>query len=145
MRWLPKLSIVFILAVPGCASQRPVLYPNEQLKRVGMEAANRDIDDCLGRAENYVPSSGRAGKAVARAATDAATSATVGAAAGAAGGSIVGQAGTGAAIGGASSAAGGATRGLVRGLFSKPEPSPVQKNLVNRCLREKGYSPVGWE
>ena len=129
MRWLAKLPMVFILAVAGCASQRPVLYPNEQLKQVGMEAANRDIDDCLGRAENYVPSSGRAGKA----------------AAGAAGGSIVGQAGTGAAIGGAGSAAGGTTRGLVRGLFSKPEPSPVQKNFVNRCLREKGYSPMGWE
>jgi hypothetical protein len=130
--------MVFILAVAGCASQRPVLYPNEQLKQVGMEAANRDIDDCLHRAENYVPSSGRAGKAAAGAATGAATSATVGAAAGAAGGSIVGQAGTGAAIG-------GATRGLGRDLFSKPEPSPVQKNFVNRCLREKGYSPVGWE
>lgn len=141
MRWLAKLPMVFILAVAGCASQRPVLYPNEQLKQVGMEAANRDIDDCLHRAENYIPNSGRAGKA----ATGAATSATVGAAAGAAGGSIVGQAGTGAAIGGASSAAGGAARGLGRGLFSKPEPSPVQKNFVNRCLREKGYSPVDWE
>ena len=65
MRWLAKLPMVFILAVAGCASQRPVLYPNEQLKQVGMEAANRDIDDCLRRAENYVPSSGRAGKAAA--------------------------------------------------------------------------------
>jgi hypothetical protein len=133
--------MVFILAVAGCASQRPVLYPNEQLKQVGMEAANRDIDDCLGRAENYVPSGGRAGKAAA----GAATSATVGAAAGAAGGSIVGQTGTGAAIGGAGGAAGGATRSLGRGLFSKPEPLPVQKNFVNRCLRERGYSPIGWE
>ncbi len=141
MRWLAKLPMVFILAVTGCASQRPVLHPNEHLKQVGMEAANRDIDDCLHRAENYVPSSGRAGKA----ATGAAPSASVGAAAGAAGGSIVGQAGTGAASGVAGGVAGGTTRGLGRGFFSKPEPSPVQKNFVNRCLREKGYSPVGWE
>ena len=141
MRWLAKLPMVLILAVAGCASQRPVLYPNEQLKQVGMEAANRDIDDWLHRAENYVPSSGRAGKARKGAVTGTGTSAAVGAPAGAAGGSIVGQTGTGAAIG----AAGGATRGLVRGLFSKPEPSPVQKNFVNRCLREKGYSPIAWE
>ena len=146
MRWLAKLPMVFILAVAGCASQRPVLYPNEQLKQVGMEAANRDIADCLGRVENYVPSSGRAGKAAAGAATGARHQCHRRSSCGSRGcGSIVGQAGTGAAIGGASSAAGGATRGLVRGLFSKPEPSPVQKNFVNRCLREKGYSPVGWE
>jgi len=99
MRWLAKLPIVFILAVPGCASQRPVLYPNDQLKQVGMDAANRAIDDCLGRAEHYVPSSGRAGKAATEAATAAATSATSGAAAGVADGSIVGQGGTGTAIG----------------------------------------------
>src|SRR6185295_6895476 len=104
MRWLAKLPMVFILAVVGCASQRPVLYPNEQLKQVGMEAANRDIDDCLHRAENYVPSSGRAGKARKGAVTGTGTSAAVGAPAGAAGGSTVGQAGTGAVVDGAASA-----------------------------------------
>ena len=142
MRWLAKLPMVFILAVAGCASQRPVLYPNEQLKQVGMEAANRDIDDCLGRAENYAPSSGRAGKARKGAVTGTGTSAAVGAPAGAAGGSTVGQAGTGAVVDGAASAP---TRNIMHGLLSKEETTPAKKNFVNRCLREKGYSPIGWE
>ncbi|HVO94225.1 MAG TPA: hypothetical protein VMT22_15355 [Terriglobales bacterium] len=139
------LLLILLVAVVGCASSRPILYPNEQLKRVGADAANRDVDDCLRQAENYVPSNGRAGKVAAGAATSAATSSVVGAAAGAAGGSIVGRAGTGAAIGGAGGAAGGATRGFLHGISGKNEPTPVQKNFVNRCLREKGYSPIGWE
>jgi len=59
------------------------------------------------------------------AATGAANSATIGAAAG----------------GGAA----GATRGLIRGLFGNRGPSAVYKNFVNRCLREKGYDPIGWD
>jgi hypothetical protein len=123
MRWLAMLRIVVVLAVVGCASERPVLYPNEQLKQVGVEAANRDIGDCLRQAQSHVPSSARAGKASPSAV----------------------QAGTGTVIGGVGSTVGGATSGLVRGVFSNPEPSPSQKNFVNRCLREKGYSPVRWQ
>ncbi len=35
----------------GCASQRPVLYPNEKYKQVGDEGARRDIDECMRLAE----------------------------------------------------------------------------------------------
>jgi hypothetical protein len=24
------------------------------------------------------------------------------------------------------------------------DPDPVFKNFVNRCLKEKGYDPIGW-
>jgi hypothetical protein len=31
----------------GCASHRPVLYPNVKYKRVGEAAVREDIDDCI--------------------------------------------------------------------------------------------------
>jgi len=60
---------------------------------------------------------------------------------GAAGGAVRGSPGTGAAVG----AATGTTAGFLRGLFKAGEPSPVYKNFVNHCLRERGYEPVGWQ
>lgn len=134
----------FVLALASCATQRPVLYPNQQLNRGGSSVANRDIDDCMHQAESYVSSYGRAAETAKDVAAESGTSAAVGAAAGAAGGSIVGRAGTGAAVGAAGGAAAGATRELIHGLVRKQSPSAVYKNFVNRCLREKGYEPIGW-
>jgi len=65
----------------------------------------------------------------------------VGAAGGAVGGAVVGAAGSGSAIGAAS----GATMGLLRGLFSSPSPSQAYMRFVDRCLKERGYEPMGWE
>jgi hypothetical protein len=56
-------------------------------------------------------------------------------------GSVTGNLGRGAAMG----AAGGAVAGVIRGASRASRPSPVFKNFVNRCLREKGYDPIGWE
>jgi len=45
---------VTLATVTGCAStQRPVLYPNATLTRVGQPQAGRDIDDCMSRAESH--------------------------------------------------------------------------------------------
>jgi outer membrane lipoprotein SlyB len=140
-----SIVIMTLLLLSGCASQRPVLYPNEQFKRVGTETANREIDECKRRADEYLNSDGRAEGALAGAVKGAATSAAVGGAAGGTGGAVVGRAGTGAAVGAAGGGAAGATRGLIHGLMDKQGPSPVYKNFVFRCLREKGYSPIGWE
>jgi hypothetical protein len=129
----------------ACSMQRPVLYPNAQLKRVGSSAAERDIDQCMQQAEEYIASESRGGKVAEETAVGAGTGAAVGAAAGAAGGAVVGRAGTSAAIGAAGGSAAGATRGLIHGLAGKRGPSPVYKNFVNRCLRERGYEPIGWE
>lgn len=142
---IPLALALALLASAACSTQRPVLYPNEQLKRVGSSAAQRDIDDCLRLAEEYVASNGRGASALQGAASGAATSATIGAAAGAAGGAIVGRAGTAAAVGAAGGGAAGATRGLITGLSGKQNPSPIYKNFVNRCLRERGYDPIGWQ
>ena len=48
-----RLPIVLgtILMISGCGSSRPELYPNDHLRRVGGEVAERDIDDCIGQAE----------------------------------------------------------------------------------------------
>ncbi len=129
----------------GCSAQRPVLYPNAQLKRAGTSVAENDIDNCMRQAEEYVHSGGSSDKALESAGIGAGTGAAIGAAGGAAGGAVLGRAGIGAAAGAAGGAAAGATRGVVHEVFRKRGPSPVYRNFVNRCLREKGYDPVGWQ
>jgi hypothetical protein len=138
------LFTLCLMMFSGCAAQRPVLYPNDQFKRVGPGVADRDIDECMRQAEGYVASDSRTAKTVEGMARRAGTEAAVDAAAGAAGGAVVGRAGTGAAVGAAGGGAAGATRGLIYGLAGKQSPSPVYKNFVNRCLRDKGYDPIGW-
>ena len=57
------------------------------------------------------------------------------------GGALAGNAGTGAAVG----AATGATAGLLHSIFSQADSKdPIYVNFVERCLREKGYEPIGW-
>ncbi len=126
-----------LLVLSGCATQRPVLYPNAKYNQVGTEVAQRDIDDCIRLAEQHgVSPSG--GEKVAR---GGAGGALVGGAAGAAGGAVRGNAGQGAAVGAAAGAAAGATRGAIR----SDEPGSVYKGFVQRCLRERGYDVIGWK
>ncbi len=129
------LTLVIALAMEGCASTRPVLYPNEHFKTIGSEAAERDIASCMNLAESAGANSygSDAGQAV--------TTTAGGAASGAVGGAVVGAAGSGSAIGAAS----GATAGLLQWIFSKPKRSPVFENFVNKCLQDRGYQPIGWE
>jgi outer membrane lipoprotein SlyB len=133
------LTLVMALIVAGCASTRPVLYPNAHFNAVGAEAAERDIASCMELAESA--GANAAGRDAGRAATRTAGGAAIGAASGAVGGAVGGSAGTGAAIGAAS----GATAGLLHWIFSTPKRSPAFENFVNRCLQERGYQPVGWD
>lgn len=133
-----------VLTLMACSTQRPVLYPNAYLNKVGSSSAERDINDCMRRADAYVSGDGGGVRVLEGTAVGAGAGAAVGAAAGAAGGAIVGRAGPAAAVGAAGGSAAGATRGLLRGLFSKRGPNPVYKNFVDRCLRENGYDPIGW-
>ncbi len=144
-----RLKILWLLALlvglSACATQRPVLSPNEHLNRVNPEKAERDIDDCIQRAENSASSIEREANAAERVAKSTGTSATIGAAAGGAGGAVVGAAGTGAAVGAVGGGVAALMRGLLRELFASREPSPAYKGFVNYCLREKGYEPIGWK
>ena len=48
------LRIIFatiLMVMAGCGSSRPELYPNDHVRRVGGDAAERDIDDCIAQAE----------------------------------------------------------------------------------------------
>jgi Glycine-zipper domain len=140
---------VFLLAVAlsfaACGARRPVLYPNEKMSAVGQAVADRDVDDCMRRAEQYVGSGGDSGGKAAGVAGSTAVGAGAGAAIGAVGGAVSGNAGQGAAVG----AATGGTAGLLNGLFglfgSRKQPDPVYASFVDRCLREKGYEPIGWK
>ena len=103
----------------GCASAaRPVLYPNTHLSAVGQAQADADLAECrrLAEAAGASPGSGQ-GEQAARS-------------------GVVGG-----AIGGAT----GATAGFMRSLFKGSAPSQAYRGFVDRCLRERGYEPVGWE
>ena len=130
---------VTLAAATGCAStQRPVLYPNATLTRVGQERAGRDVEDCMSLAESHGLTSTGNTRVVLRGAEGAA----VGAAAGAAGAAVYGgdigrAAGTGAAA--------GAAAGAVRGGFDAADPNPTYRRFVQRCLRDRGYDVIGWQ
>ena len=133
---LPLAGTFLLLA---CASPKPVLYPNAHYQSVGEQAAQRDIRECseLASSAGAHAADGKATEVAKRTAGGAA----IGAASGAVGGAIVGSAGTGAAIGAASSATGS----LLRSLFGSKPPSQTHMRFVDRCLRERGYDPVGWD
>ena len=130
------LMLVALGIMWGCGSKRPVLYPNYQLTQVGQEAAETDIDRCMELARTY----GADTQAGAEVAKDTATGAAVGGATGAAVGAVLGSVGKGAAAGAAGGAAGALTRGVIR----SGDPDPTFRRFVEKCLRDKGYEPVGW-
>jgi outer membrane lipoprotein SlyB len=124
----------------GCSHyQSPVLYPNAKLEQVGKAQAEADISTCRRLADDYVSSGAATAKEVGK---DTAVGGVGGAAVGAVAGAVSGGgAGRGAAIG----AATGATAGAVHGTAKSVGPSPIYKNFVDRCLRDKGYQVIGWQ
>ena len=135
MKHLGILVVAFLM-LAGCGAQRPVLYPNHHLQQVGEEKAQSDIADCMQKAEAYVKANPGA-KMVKGTIVGGAAGTVVGGAAGA----VTGNLARGSAVG----AATGAAAGLVRGVAKASQPTPVFKAFVNRCLKEKGYEPLGWE
>ena len=130
------VGLISLLFITGCAEKRPVLYPNYHLKQVGMSRADADINECIRLANEYVKD--RAGERILK---KTATNAAVGAAAGAAGAAVLGHnVGKGAAAGAA--VTGAAT--LTRGVLKSDDPDPLFRRYVEKCLREKGYSVIGW-
>lgn len=131
-----------LLALSSCAAQKPVLSSNDHLMRVGPTVVEQDINQCIAYAEAG-SEAGQTNKGNPIAA--AATTSVAGAAAGGAGGAIFGNAGQGAAAGAVSGVVGSLTYALLQGLFERKPPEPVTRQLAERCLREKGYEPVGWK
>jgi len=132
-----SLLVILFFGFFGCASKRPVLYPNYHLTMAGEESAEADIDDCLKLARDYGAEAGK-GEQIAK---DTATGTAVGGATGAAVGAVVGDFGKGAAAGAAGGAAGALTRSVIR----SGDPDPTYRRFVEKCLRDKGYEPIGWK
>lgn len=121
----------------GWRNQKPVLYPNEHYKKVGPQAAQGDIAQCL-----YVAEHGPTQRSQAKdAAVNTLGGAAGGAALGAISGAIMGNAGTGAAAG---AALGGAI-GLGKTIYDAGKPTPVFKGYVDTCLQNMGYQIVAWQ
>ena len=135
-----KLTVLTISAsaiLSACTSSRPVIYPNQHAEEVGDAQVRKDINECLQLAKR----SGAKSNAADEIAKNTAGSATEGAATGAATGAVTGNPGTSAAIGAIS-------RGMSRffsGLRGSNQPSPAFRQIVERCLIDKGYEPIGWE
>lgn len=140
---MKRLATGFVLAgLMGCATAKPILYPNQKYQEVGEEVAARDIAECRALADQAGATAG-AGKGE-QAAKSAGAGAVGGAAAGAVGGAIGGSPGVGAAAGAAS----GAVWSLFWSLFgwmSPSQPSAAHVNYVNMCLTDRGYQVAGWK
>ena len=139
---LPLLLPGVLLLLPGCASKRPVLYPNAHYDAMGPERVAFDVDTCIRAAEAYGAGNDRA----ARTAEDAAQEATTGAVVGGAVGAVRGGGGPWSA--GRTAAAGataGGTRAIMGGIFGKRDPAPVHRAFVEQCLRDLGYQTIGWD
>lgn len=131
-RWLLVCGLA-VFGLMGCANQKPVLYSGNGQNPAGDQA----VDACIAQAK----SAGLSYKRGSNVGRNAVENGAVGGAGGAVAGAIYGNAARGAAAG----AAGGVAAGLVRGLFNHDSnPSPVYRNYVNRCLRDRGYDPIGW-
>lgn len=133
------IALISVVGITGCATARPVLYPNEHYRAVGQAAAEQDIAECRRMAEAAGAGSPRSGAG--RTARSTLGGAAVGAATGAVGGAVAGSPGTGSAIGAAS----GATAGLLHSIFGGRGPNPAYVAFVNRCLMEREYDVVGWD
>lgn len=134
-RFLLLLTLSFLIAAcPACA-KKPALYPNDHYKKVGKPKASEDIQYCLDLADQSVGKESRGKTAV----KTGAKGGLIGGAIGLGIGIITGSPGTSALAGAAGGAAGGAASGAVQ-----DNADSVYRNFVNRCLREKGYEPIGW-
>lgn len=124
--------------VAGCATQKPVLYPNAKYRDAGQAAAQREIDNCDRMARDSGATPGGGERTVREGAAGAAVGGATGAVAGAIGRrNVLDSAAAGAAIGG--------TAGAVHGATRSGDPGSVYKGFMQRCLHERGYEVIGWQ
>lgn len=124
-----------VLVAAGCASPRPKFYPNDHYRDVGDPAAQKDADECLTKAKEYVKAHPE--EVVAKKTSwGAAVGAVIGGAIGLVTGNIARSVEVGAAAGGAN--------GAMNGAAAANTPDGLQRAFTNRCLADKGYEVIGW-
>ena len=106
-------------------------------RQTGPPLAEQDVAAC----KQLAYSSGVAENKDSEVGKKAVGGAAVGGAAAGAWGLVSGNAGQRALAG----AAAGAAAGTVIGGMQATETSPIFKNFVARCLRERGYEVIGWQ
>ena len=132
-----RLLLVWVaLGLAACASNRPVLYAAGGAAPGGADAAIAECEK-LATAAGAQPSGGQVGET----ARNTAKGAALGAATGAVGGALAGAAMRGAGIG----AVTGVAATLVSSFFTAPAPNPAYRAYVERCLKDRGFDPVGWQ
>ncbi|MDD5303447.1 MAG: cell envelope biogenesis protein OmpA [Elusimicrobia bacterium] len=133
MRRAPLLALIMAAA---CAHPRPVLYPDEHLKTLGAPAAQKDVDECLAQAKEYLKAN-PAKRVARRIGGGAVFGAVMGTVFGAFTGDFGRAIGQGAAV--------GAAAGLAHGAYEAGSPDEIQRAYTQRCLAEKGWSVIGWK
>lgn len=126
------MPLFCLITLCSCAS-KPVLYPNQKLKRLGKEKGQKDIELCMSEADEYLES-GKGKKIAKSAGAGAVIGSAMGAVAGIFSGDLAKGAFQGAAIGGAGGGAAGAM-----------SPDEIKRSYVNQCLQDKGYQVIGWD
>lgn len=122
------LLSLFTLLLYSCASKpsRPSLYPNQMAKDKGPEVSQKDIDECLKEASDYLKTP--EGIKLKNSANPSSMSTSIGFG--------FGGGGTGMGLGFGVGPSG-------RSRLSGEEQ--VKRNFTNQCLVNKGYQVVGWE
>ncbi len=137
MRRCLSLLVACTLVLVGCASKRPVLYPNARYEELGEASAEEIVDSCMERAR----ATDLADTRTEGAAKGGTVGGVIGAVIGGAIGWILGKPGRGAAVG----ATHGGGTGAVRGAASSGESAPTFRVFVETCVRESGLQPIGWK
>ncbi|MBT7608963.1 MAG: cell envelope biogenesis protein OmpA [Bacteriovoracaceae bacterium] len=127
------ITIIIFVGLLGACASKPVLYPNQKLKKVGKEAGLEDISLCMDQSEKYIESG--AGKRILK---GAGSGSIIGAAMGAVSGLITGDVVGGLASGAAVGAVGGGASAAI-------SPDQLRQAYTNKCLSDKGYKVIGWD
>lgn len=129
------------LGISACASYRPIVDENAHYEKVGEARAERDIDQCLVKADHYLAKhkNEMANKSMIR-----------GAGQGAAVGGVIGLLsgrGVGGAVGGAAIGAGVGAGGAYMSEKTKDnwKPDELKQRYVHNCLARKNYRVIGWK
>ena len=126
------LCIGFLFLVCSCAS-RPVLYPNAKYQSVPEKEREKDIDQCLEKADQFT-SSKKGQKILKGAGRGSLIGGAIGAMTGLLSGDLIGGALSGGVVG---AAAGGAGAAIT--------PDQLKQAFTQKCLNRKRYELVGWD
>ena len=141
-------AALLAFALAGCASHdadsasnRPVLYPNAALNRVGDAQGRMEANACMARAQASGLSPTQNTNEVGCRAGEGAATAGVASIVGAL---ITGRGGEGVLRAGAAGAAIGGSASAVSGAFHNDRPNGIYRSFVQRCLGDKGFEVIGW-